>query len=675
MATLDELKQALQSKATSTSTSSTQPLSETQYSAGFQVFQQAAAWGNYRDFIIPQLSQRLTKHFTPNRELSILEVGPGSRSVLGHLPLSLRQNIKRYTAYEPNNLFTTELTEWLATPTNRNPDGPFPLLKEPADIKRLKYGLVVGSKNNQEWQNVVLFCHGMYGMTSKRRTIKFALEKLAPGGLIIVFHRDSSMNFEKLVCRKSMSWPTGTVRVADDDETLDSFARFVAGSTMSDTHQEEEVRVQRREICRDLGRRDDRNPGILSFGAPDIMVVFNQRADKLGKLDHLVSMGTRSSQIKNSIARFYHPATVLFPSIDTHVMQSVQWARDHELSLTVVGGSHSGQCVWPSAVALDMSALNKVIVITKGDDKFKDVPLVVAEAGCKTIDIVQTAMDKHLTVPLGARPSVGAGLWLQGGFGHLARLHGLASDSIVGAVLISPVPKYSATALQYYCVGHVPKEHRPENHIRPENEDDLLWAIKGAGTNFGVVLKVVFKAYTVPTYFVRNRIISFGDDLEAIKKLDDFDNLIASRLPDNRSADAYLYWTEGKLHLGLSMFETVTAGQPEAEPTTPVDVGAVLGLQEDKKPALEAHGVELFDKEMYMSELHGGHGGGKTSSFKRCVFLKGIGRRQVAESLIAAIHNRPGPFCYLHLLQGGGAVNNVAPRTLHSAAGTGTLHA
>jgi hypothetical protein len=36
--------------------------------------------------------------------------------------------------------------------------------------------------------------------------------------------------------------------------------------------------------------------------------------------------------------------------------------------------------------------------------------LVVAESGCKTGDIVTKTISAGLTVPLGARPSVGAGL-------------------------------------------------------------------------------------------------------------------------------------------------------------------------------------------------------------------------------------------------------------------------
>jgi hypothetical protein len=69
--------------------------------------------------------------------------------------------------------------------------------------------------------------------------------------------------------------------------------------------------------------------------------------------------------------------------------------------------------------------------------------------------------------------------------------------------------------------------------------------------------------------------------------------------------------------------------------------------------------VGMFEKDMYISNIHGGHGGGKTSSFKRCVFLKDIGNKKVAESLVAAVEGQPS-LCYLHLLQGGGAIRDIA---------------
>lgn len=259
-------------------------------------------------------------------------------------------------------------------------------------------------------------------------------------------------------------------------------------------------------------------------------------------------------------------------------------------------------------------------------------------------------MAAGLTVPLGARPSVGAGLWLQGGIGHLARLHGLACDPIVGAVIVS------VESSQILCIGYVPSQHCPAGAVRVENEPDLLWAIKGAGTNFGIVVSVTFKSYAAPTYLTRNWVVPLSDNLEARLRLSQFDKLIARKLNWNCSADAYLYWDAGQLHLGVTTFESSMTG-PTSAITTPTPVGEIWGLEADFKAV---DGVGLFEAEMYVSGMHGGHGGGKTSSFKRCLFLKDIGEANVADHLVAALETRPSPLCYLHLLQGGGAVGDVA---------------
>lgn len=321
--------------------------------------------------------------------------------------------------------------------------------------------------------------------------------------------------------------------------------------------------------------------------------------------------------------------------------------------MTVVGGGHSGHCIWPNVVSVDMDTFDQVHILMAGEDGANSGSysgsLVVAEAGCKTGDIIRKTTAAGVTVPLGARPSVGAGLWLQGGIGHLARLHGLACDTIVGAVLVS------VDTSQVLCVGHVPSQYQPIGAIRPENETDLLWAIKGAGTNFGIVVSVTFKAYAAPTYLTRNWIVPLSDSLNARLKLSDFDTLIARKLPPNCSADAYLYWDANQLHLGVTMFESSATGLTPATPT-PLPVGVPWGPGGDFKAV---SGVGLFETEMYVSGMHGGHGGGKTSSFKRCLFLKHIGEANIADRLVAAFRARPSPLCYLHLLQGGGAVGNV----------------
>ena len=615
----------------------------------------------YQDFIIPQLSQLLATLFNSRIHISALEIGPGPKSLLGYLPGRLRRKIRRYTAFEPNGLFATRLKEWLCSTSET--ESPLPCLESPPDIHRISFvpgdnirGGTDTSDDNEKY-DIILFCHSMYGMKPKHRFIERALEMLVEqpqGGMVVVFHRDEALYLDGLVCHRTASFPIGVVRVADDDEVLDCFAPFVAGFVMQDLNVDKALRVEWRKICRALCRREEAHPDHLFFSSPNIMAAFTQHATSLSELTAQVPLLKGDKIVKNREARLHRPASIIQPTKVRHVQQCVRWALKYRVGLTVVGGGHSGHCLLPNVVSVDMGAFDQVHILTAGDDRGdsgSDIgSLVVVEAGCKTGDIVRKTMAAGLTVPLGARPSVGAGLWLQGGMGHLARLHGLACDAIVGAVVVS------VESSQILCVGHVPSQHRSTDAVRPENEPDHLWAMKGAGTNFGIVISVTFKAYAASTYLTRNWVFPLSDNLEARLRLSDFDKVVASKLPRNCSADAYLYWDAGQLHLGVTMFESSTTRLTIATPT-PKLLNTIWGLEDDFKAV---DGVGLFETEMYVSGMHAGHGDGKTSSFKRCLFLKRIGEANVVDRLVAAIDTRPSLFCYLHLLQGGGAVGDVA---------------
>ncbi|KAM0111953.1 hypothetical protein ACP6JB_002294 [Aspergillus fumigatus] len=215
-------------------------------------------------------------------------------------------------------------------------------------------------------------------------------------------------------------------------------------------------------------------------------------------------------------------------------------------------------------------------------------------------------MSAGVTVPLGARPSTGAGLWLQGGIGHLTRLYGLVCNAVVGVVAAS------VSTGQVLCIGTVPNEHCPVDAVRPENQTELLWAVRGAGTNIGIIISVTFKAVTAPTYLVRTWVLPLSDDLDGQLQLGNFDQSLASRLPANCCADAYLYWEDGRTHLGVTLFECFTPAdglEPLSRLSLPM--GAVVGSEHSSKTM---DGVEVFDADMYMSGMYGGHSGSKTSS-------------------------------------------------------------
>ncbi|KAK4119869.1 hypothetical protein N657DRAFT_684049 [Parathielavia appendiculata] len=657
MITLNSLKLALRGKVTATALSHHQSLSDEEYSAGFDILEQGLEWTSYEDFIIPQLSQLLAPLFDSRLGVSMLEVGPGPKTVLGYLPDRLRRKITKYTALEPNTLFATRLEEWLCPTTEAAL--PLPCLESPPDIHRAPFvadseDAATGQAGGDEKFDAILFCHSVYGMKPKHSLIRRALDTLVDqpqGALVVVFHRER-LYLDGLVCQQTASFPDGVVSVADDDEVLGRFAAFVAGFAAPDAA----TRAEWRDACRALGRHRREaaaHQTHLLFSAPTFMVAFNRNATTaLPELSTEVPVLNIDGDgiVKNREARLHRCAAITRPVEVGHVQACVRWALRHGVGLSVIGGGHSGHCLRPNVVGVDMGAFDQLHILPVGEDSDSS-PLIVAGAGCKTGDIIRKALAAGLTVPLGACPSVGAGSWLQGGIGHLARLHGLACDAIVGAVVVS------VASAEVVTVGCVPSQHRPTGAVRL-SDTELLWAIKGAGTNFGIVVSVTFKAFAARTYLVQNWVVTLNDHLEARRKLGDFDRLVADQLPRDCSADAYLYWDDGSLRLGVTMFETSTAGfNHKTQPPAPANVFAILGPQSSSQ-TVDAVGV--FDANMYTSRKHGGHGGGKTSSFKRCLFLKGIGGANIANILTVAVQTRPTPLCYLHLVHGSGAIGDVA---------------
>lgn len=658
MATLDSLKYALRQKAMGID--SRRPLTEKEYNAGFRILMRGE-WISYREFIVPQLSRLLATLVNSRGRISVLEIGPGPKSVLGSLPIYLRRKIGRYTAFEPNLSFATGVEEWLSSASETEP--PLPGLECPPEIHRIPFILngdrssdsSMRESDNVKKFDIVLFCHSMYGMKPRAKFIEQAIEMVKEqpeGGMVVVFHRDGAFRLDGLVCHRTASFPTGAVCVADENDELNQFASFITGFLPADVEAGKGLQAEWRKMCRAVGSRQEAHPDQLCFSSPAIMSAFTTNAAALSELVMQVPL-SNGEKVKNREARLRHPASIVRPTEVRQVQLCVQWALKHKLSLTIVGGSHSDHCLWSNVVGVDMSAFDQIHILTTGSDEKGHNPssnsLVVAGAGCKTEDIIRKTMAVGLTVPLGARPSVGAGLWLQGGIGHLARLYGLACDAIVGAVVLS------VESGQVMCVGQVPKQHRPDGAVVQENDPDMLWAIKGAGTNFGIVVSITFKTVVAPTYSIRNWVVPLSDNHEARLKLYNFDSLVAKNLPRGYSADAYLYWDVDQLHLGITMFETSTTEITTGEPITTA-VREIFGPEDDYSTM---DSVGLFDAEMYISRMHGGHGGSKTSSFKRCLFLKDIGARIIAELLIAAIEARPTPLCYLHLLQGGGAIQDV----------------
>ncbi|KAJ6780546.1 hypothetical protein PWT90_06634 [Aphanocladium album] len=651
MATLESLKSRLRDQAQAVSSLRKGLLSNKQYEAGFENFALDLGKRSYDNFIIPQLS-RIFQAAESYPKISVLEIGPGPKTVLGQLPPHIRQSIAKYTALEPNKIFATRLERYMGQDSEGGP--PFPCLERPADIHIQSFTAEITIDGSQkmstgdEVYDMILFCHSMYGMKPKSTYLQRALGMLDGDGILIVFHRGESLFVENMVCHRTACFPTGRVSVKNRDHELDCFAMFIAGFEPLHATACSELMAKWRKTCREMGHVDSERPDSLQFSSPEIMVSFTKNALSLPELIAKVPLAEHPV-VKNRDARLQQSAARVVPRDISEVQACVRWAIENKCPLTVLSGGHSDHCVRSNVVAIDMAGFREANLIPLGGclDQKPDY-LLVAGCGCRTEDILRKSMEESLIVPLGARPSIGSGLWLQGGIGHMTRQHGLTCDAIVGAVLVT------LDTAQVMYVGQVPASYQPPQAKRATNEAELLWALKGGGTSLGIVTHVVFKTFPATMTSVRSWTYVTKSQSDVFDQLSLFEDSIAKKLPRRCSSDLYLQHGGEQLLLGGTFFEHQTN---QTKTSTSWPTNDLIAMKTDWH---DEDAVGLFNADLYMTSINGGHKPGKTSSFKRCVFLKEIRGKSTVSRLVRAFDSRPTNLCYLHLVHGGGAANDIA---------------
>lgn len=241
----------------------------------FTNFTQGPGWLTYQNFIIPQLINLITTLLTRRVHLSVLEIGPGHKTVISHLPSHLRRAITRYVAFEPNSLFATRLEAHLTHPTEIETAPPFPALKTQPKIHHTPFTL---STALAEKFDLILFCHSLYGLTPKRTLLEHALSLTAQHpapGVVVIFHRDGELSLNGLACSHIARFPCGVVAVDDDDEKLDLFLSFIAGFVPRD----ELTRLEWRRTCRAMGSCGE---GGVLFAAPEVVAVVTGQVGGVG---------------------------------------------------------------------------------------------------------------------------------------------------------------------------------------------------------------------------------------------------------------------------------------------------------------------------------------------------------------------------------------------------------
>ena len=155
------------------------------------------------------------------------------------------------------------------------------------------------------------------------------------------------------------------------------------------------------------------------------------------------------------------------------VRRCVEFARRHALPVAIRGGGHSyaGWGVADGALQVDLGALDRVTI-----DAQRRIASV--GGGTRIRQLLAASYAQGLITPMGACGEVGvAGLALAGGDTAARGLFGTACDNIIGAQIVT-------------ADGDVLE-------LGPGRNDDLFWAIRGGGGNFGVVTRLDLQLHPI----------------------------------------------------------------------------------------------------------------------------------------------------------------------------------
>ena len=189
-----------------------------------------------------------------------------------------------------------------------------------------------------------------------------------------------------------------------------------------------------------------------------------------------------------------YPGLVLQCTGVADVIGAVNFAREHDLLVSVRGGGHNvaGSAVCDGGIVIDLSEMAGVWVDPEERTAW-------VQAGATLEDVDRETQAFGLATPLGVVSATGvAGLTLGGGLGHLRNKYGLSADNLASVDIVTPDGEYRTASAD-------------------ENQD-LFWGLRGGGGGFGVVTGFEFDLHPIGPEVPVLLVIYHADDGDAVMR-------------------------------------------------------------------------------------------------------------------------------------------------------------
>ncbi|KAA8649446.1 FAD-binding oxidoreductase [Aspergillus tanneri] len=244
---------------------------------------------------------------------------------------------------------------------------------------------------------------------------------------------------------------------------------------------------------------------------------------------------------------------------------AMKLAVDIQLDVAVRGGGHShfAASSTDGGIVIDLRNMNNVTINEATN-------VVTVQGGALWSDVDETLGQKGLAAVGGTVNHTGVGgLTLGGGYGWLSGQYGLAIDNLLSAKVVlaeGSIVTASATSHQ-----------------------DLFWAIRGGGGNFGVAVEFVFQAYEKPDNVFAGMLVYTLDKVPEIAKfLNGWSSnqqrnecvllAVVAPPPQNQPAIAVVPFYDGPEHAARDRFSKLIAIGPIADGTSMLAYSKVNSL-------------------------------------------------------------------------------------------------